>query len=349
MYKILLADNEGVVLNALINMIHSHFHENCDIRVSTTTLYTRTLARKFVPDIAIINIQMPGMRGFEVVREIRSYHLKCLFITVSASDKAYYHTESKNLNILAHLTKPLFREKVLPVLETAISMVAHSQKRQQQNRMVQERFDAAVPVVEHGLINQLFFPDSYAKSLKQYKTLLGISQNYGRIVTITFGELPPSADSPHVPAAAGTARSGDSAADPGKVRSSISADESKASHAADPGSYDRAAMRALLQQKKDALQNPVGSAVHLQKDYMKFRETVLESIPQAVIGPVMGNHVLLLVPCWKDAETSKEYFTTLRTLNALTESLEDVFDGLSFCIEAAPVAPLTELQAPSAL
>lgn len=329
MYKILLADNEGVVLNALINMIHSHFHENCDIRVSTTTLYTRTLARKFVPDIAIINIQMPGMRGFEVVREIRSYHLKCLFITVSASDKAYYHTESKNLNILAHLTKPLFREKVLPVLETAISMVAHSQKRQQQNRMVQERFDAAVPVVEHGLINQLFFPDSYAKSLKQYKTLLGISQNYGRIVTITFGELPPSADSPHVPAAAGTARSGDSAAD--------------------PGSYDRAAMRALLQQKKDALQNPVGSAVHLQKDYMKFRKTVLESIPQAVIGPVMGNHVLLLVPCWKDAETSKEYFTTLRTLNALTESLEDVFDGLSFCIEAAPVAPLTELQAPSAL
>ena len=251
------------------------------------------------------------------------------FIHGRLRDKAYYHTESKNLNILAHLTKPLFREKVLPVLETAISMVAHSQKRQQQNRMVQERFDAAVPVVEHGLINQLFFPDSYAKSLKQYKTLLGISQNYGRIVTITFGELPPSADSPHVPAAAGTARSGDSAAD--------------------PGSYDRAAMRALLQQKKDALQNPVGSAVHLQKDYMKFRETVLESIPQAVIGPVMGNHVLLLVPCWKDAETSKEYFTTLRTLNALTESLEDVFDGLSFCIEAAPVAPLTELQAPSAL
>ncbi len=346
MYKILLADNEGVVLNALINMIHSHFHENCDIRVSTTTLYTRTLARKFVPDIAIINIQMPGMRGFEVVREIRSYHLKCLFITVSASYKAYYHTESKNLNILAHLTKPLFREKVLPVLETAISMVAHSQKRQQQNRMVQERFDAAVPVVEHGLINQLFFPDSYAKSLKQYKTLLGISQNYGRLVTITFGELPPSADSPHIPATARAARFGDSSADPGGVHSSISVDESKASHAADPSSYDRAAMRALLQQKKDALLNPVGSAVHLQKDYMKFRETVLESIPQAVIGPVMGNHVLLLVPCWKDAETSKEYFATLRTLNALKESLEDVFDGLSFCIEASPVAQLAEMQAP---
>lgn len=320
MYKILLADNEGVVLNALINMIHSHFHENCDIRVSKTALYTRTLARRFVPDIAIINIQMPGMRGFEVVREIRSYHLKCIFITVSASDKAFYHTESKNLNILAHLTKPLFREKVLPVLDTAISMVAHSQKRQQQNRMIQERFDAAVPVVEHGLINQLFFSDSYAKSLKQYKTLLGIPQNYGRTVTITFGELPPNAD---IPAPA------------------VSSVQTGAA-----GNYDRAAARALLQQKKDALQNPVGSAVHLQKDYMKFRETVLENLPQAVTGPVMGNHVLLLVPCWKETETSKEYTSLLRTLDTLTEALEDVFDGLSFCIETAPVAPLTEMRAP---
>lgn len=341
MYKILLADNEGVVLNALINMIHSHFHENCDIRVSKTALYTRTLARKFVPDIAIINIQMPGMRGFEVVREIRSFHLKCIFITVSASDKAFYHTESKNLNILAHLTKPLFREKVMPVLETAISMVAHSQKRQQQNRMVQERFDAAVPVVEHGLINQLFFPDSFAKSLKQYKTLLGISQNYGRIVTITFGELPPSADSPHTPAATGKSDGSDSRTAPAAARKTGFPAQTAAA-----GSYDRAAARALLQQKKDALQNPVGSAVHLQKDYMKFRETVLENLPQAVTGPVMGNHVLLLVPCWKETETSKEYTTLLRTLDALTETLEDVFNGLSFCIETAPVEPLAEMRAP---
>ncbi|SDH21246.1 response regulator transcription factor [Marvinbryantia formatexigens] len=341
MYKILLADNEGVVLDALINMIHSHFHENCDIRVSKTALYTRTLARKFVPDIAIINIQMPGMRGFEVVREIRSFHLKCIFITVSASDKAFYHTESKNLNILAHITKPLFREKVVPVLETAISMVAHSQKRQQQNRMVQERFDAAVPVVEHGLINQLFFPDSYAKSLKQYKTLLGISQNYGRIVTITFGELPPSADEPHAPADAGEPGGSSTRTASATVRQSDSFVQSAAS-----GSYDRAAARALLMQKKDALQNPVGSAVHLQKDYMKFRETVLENLPQAVTGPVMGNHVLLIVPCWKETETSREYSAFLTTLDALTETLEDIFEGLSFCIEAAPVAPLAELQAP---
>ncbi len=341
MYKILLADNEGVVLNALINMIHSHFHENCDIRVSKTTLYTRTLARRFVPDIAIINIQMPGMRGFEIVREIRSFHLKCIFITVSASDKAFYHTESKNLNILAHLTKPLFREKVLPVLDTAFSMVAHSQKRQQQNRMVQEKFDAAVPVVEHGLINQLFFPDGYAKSLKQYKTLLGISQNYGRIVTITFGELPPSADNPDISADAGTS--------PGSV--SLAAADT-ACHSASPsqspvsGSRSRAVSHTLLLQKKDALQNPVGSAVHLQKDYMKFRETILENLPQAVTGPVMGNHVLLLVPCWKETETAKEYSALLATLDTLTDTLEDVFEGLSFCIEAASIAPLTEMPSP---
>lgn len=300
MYKILLADNEGVVLDSLIHIIHSRFNDDCDIRVAKTSLYTRALARKFIPDIAIINIQMPGMRGLEVVREIRSYHLKCIFITVSASDRAAYHTDAKNLNILAHLTKPLFREKILPVLENAVSIVAHSQKRMQQNRMIQEKFDAAVPVVEHGLINQLFFPDSYVKSLKPYTTLLGISQNYGRIITLTFGELPQDVTF-------------------------------------SPEQTD------VMLQKKDALQNPAGSAVHLQKDYMKFRETVLESFPQAVIGPVMGNHVLLLVPCWKEAESAKETAVLLRTCTALTETLEDVFDGLSFCIESGPVKRLEAL------
>lgn len=291
MYKILLADNEGVVLESLRNILQSRFGNICDIRTAKTSQYTRTLARKFIPDIAVINIQMPGMRGFEVVREIRSYHLKCIFITVSANKRSSYFSEAKNLNILAHLTKPLFRETILPVLEDAISIVSHSQKRMQQNRMIQEKFDSAVPVIEHGLINQLFFPDTYKKSLNQYKTLLGISQNYAKIVTLTFGEIP----SPS------------------------------------------------LLPKKDALQNQIGSAVHLQKDYMLFRETVLELLPQTVIGPVMGNHVLLLIPCWKETETQEEEAAFLQTLEELTESLEETFDGLFFCLSASPIHSIESL------
>lgn len=282
MYKILLADNEGIVLDSLIHIINERYGEACDIRVATTVRYARTLARKFIPDIALVNIQMPGMHGFEIVREIRSYHLKCVFITVSSYGRSAFLEEAKNLNILAHLTKPLFREKVLPALEEAVSIVSLSQKRLQQNEHIQEKFDAVMPMLEHGFISQLFFPGDPAV-LEQYKNLLDIPQTRGRLVTLTFGE------------------------------------------------------------GESAQQNLIGSSVRLQKEYMRFREIVHEQFPLAVIGPIMGNHVLFFLPSWKE-ESKQEHTEFVYTLRLLTEALENAFEALTFYEEFGPVQLLEDLR-----
>lgn len=190
MYKILLADNERVVLDALRNMIYKEYDESFDIRYATNSRYTRALARKFMPDIAIINIEMPGMHGFDVIKEIRSYHLKCVFITVSTYDRAAYRSEAGFLGIQAHLIKPLFREKVIPAVSRAIDIVSGSQKRQERNLQVQQKLDAVVPVLEHGFISQLFFDNHDSHTLEYYKQILDFPQSYGRIIRLSFGELP---------------------------------------------------------------------------------------------------------------------------------------------------------------
>ena len=291
MYKILLADNEGIVLDSLRQIIYSSFGEVCDIRTAKTARYTRILARKFIPDIAIINVQMPGMHGFDVVREIRSYHLKCVFITTSSSRRSLYVTESKKLNILAHLTKPLFREKILPVMENAVSIVSHSQKRKEQNDTIQEKFDAVIPLLEHGLIGQMFFPMDASKNLKYYKELLNIPQNCGRIITLTFGE----------------------------------------------------AAAQLPDEKESVLQNVIGSAIHLQTQYKKFRDIVREVFPLAIVGPVMGNHVLFLLPYWKEDESAKEQNDFQKTLSHMIEILTESFEGLIFNVAYSSVLPMAEL------
>ncbi len=285
MYKILLADNEGVVLDSLIHLIYGRYGEACDIRVAKTPRYTRVLARKFIPDIAIINVQMPGMHGFDVVREIRSYHLKCVFITFSSAKRSLFRTEAENLHILRHLTKPLFREKILPVLEDAITIVNHSQKMSEQNHLIQEKFDQVIPLLEHGMISQMFFSDGAAEHLEQYRQFLNIPQTYGKVVTLTFGE----------------------------------------------GA------------ETDGLQNQIGSSIRLQKEYRRFRETVREHFPLAIVGPVMGNHVALLQPCWKETATSREEAEFSSALQHLVENLTETFDGLTFCAACSPTALMSEL------
>lgn len=195
MIKILLADNEGVVLSALRNMINAQFGETCDVRTAKTARYLRRLARKFIPDIAVINIEMPELRNFEIIQEIRSYHIKCIFITVSTYDRQFYRTEANNLHLLAHVSKPLFREKILPPITRAVESVELSQKRRRKNAQIQERFDVVIPVMEHGLIHELFFSDRDASTAENYLSLMSISQRFAKPVRLTFGETPEHQDS----------------------------------------------------------------------------------------------------------------------------------------------------------
>lgn len=195
MIKILLADNEGVVLNALRNMINAQYGETCDVRTAKTARYLRKLTHKFIPDIAVINVEMPELRGFDIIQEIRSFHRKCIFITVSTYDRQIYRTEAKNLHLLAHVSKPLFREKILPPISQAVASVERSQKRLQKNVQIQERFDIVVPVVEHGLIHELFFSERDTTTAERYLSLMSISQRFAKPVQLTFGEYSESDDS----------------------------------------------------------------------------------------------------------------------------------------------------------
>lgn len=195
MIKILLADNEGVVLNALRNMINAQYGETCDVRTAKTARYLRKLTHKFIPDIAVINVEMPELRGFDIIQEIRSFHRKCIFITVSTYDRQIYRTEAKNLHLLAHVSKPLFREKILPPISQAVASVERSQKRLQKNVQIQERFDIVVPVVEHGLIHELFFSERDTTTAERYLSLMSISQRFAKPVRLTFGEYSESDDS----------------------------------------------------------------------------------------------------------------------------------------------------------
>ncbi len=308
MYKILLADNEGVVLDSLIHLINSRLGESCDIRTAKTARYTRVLARKFIPDIAVINVQMPGMHGFDVVREIRSYHIRCVFLTVSSYKKASFRSEVENLHILAHLVKPLSREKILPALDEAVHVVSHIHKMQEQNQHIQEKFDQAVPLLEQGLISQFFFPENTEENLAQYTAFLNIPQTCGRLVSLAFGEAP------------------DAAGQNTRAQKDMR-------DASDDGLSE------------DALQNRIGSSVRLQRDYRKFREVLREHFPLALAGPVMGNHILFLLPCWKE-ETARERAEFSRSLAQLLEALEDAFENLTFLSSYSPVGPLSRLRPP---
>ena len=70
MYKIMLADDEGIVIDSLRFILSKEFGDTCVIESAKTGRSVIELAEHFGPDIAIMDIQMPGITGIEFAHTV---------------------------------------------------------------------------------------------------------------------------------------------------------------------------------------------------------------------------------------------------------------------------------------
>ena len=123
MYRIMLADDEGIMLEALKNIITSNFGGECEIATAKTGRAVVELAESFRPDIAFMDIQMPGLNGIQAMKEIQKTNKNIIFIVISAYDKFSYAKEAINLGVLEYLTKPVNKRVVIDVCMKAMKKV----------------------------------------------------------------------------------------------------------------------------------------------------------------------------------------------------------------------------------
>ena len=74
MYKILLADDEGIELDALRFILEKNFSGQCEIETAKTGYDAVELAERFRPDIAVMDIRMPGINGMEAIQAMQAFH-----------------------------------------------------------------------------------------------------------------------------------------------------------------------------------------------------------------------------------------------------------------------------------
>ncbi len=187
MYKIMLADDEGIVIDSLKFIIEKQFGSQCEIRAAKTGRQVIELAEEFQPDIAFMDIQMPGINGIEAMREIRRSNNHVVFIVMTAYDKFDYAKEAISLGVLDYLNKPVSREAILHILNKAMAKIDGERTKRSDDLKVREKLEIVVPIIENGLIQDLLFKEYFKEDIDNYKTLLGIDCNYGYMACMVFG------------------------------------------------------------------------------------------------------------------------------------------------------------------
>ena len=187
MYKILLADDEGIVIESLKILIEKELGSNCEIRYAKTGRSVIELAETFRPDIAFMDIQMPGINGIEAMKEIRKANSSIIFIVMTAYDKFDYAREAINLKVLDYLNKPADKEKILDVLNRAISIIDEERRKRSEDLLIREKMETVVPIIQNGLISNFLLREHFDEDISNYKSLLEIEDSYGYMVVIIAG------------------------------------------------------------------------------------------------------------------------------------------------------------------
>ncbi|MBO4617019.1 MAG: response regulator [Lachnospiraceae bacterium] len=188
MYKIMLADDEGIVIDSLKFIIQKEFGDECRVEYAKTGRNVIELAESFRPDIAVMDIQMPGINGIDAMREIRKTNDNVIFIVMSAYDKFDYAKEAMKLGAIEYITKPMERTRIIAAIRKAMNMVTEEKNRRSNDLLVKEKLETVVPILENGLIYNILFHEYFDEDIDNYKTMLDIHAENAYMMVLVSGD-----------------------------------------------------------------------------------------------------------------------------------------------------------------
>lgn len=188
MYRILLADDEGIVRDSLKLIIEKNFPGQCEIGMARTGRDVIELSEVFRPDIIFMDIQMPGINGINAIREIKKINQTAEFIVLSAYDKFDYAKEAVNLGVLQYMTKPFDKASICKVIKRAIGVIDSRRKKRSDDLIIREKMETVTPIIENGFIYSTMFNAYAQEDVENYKSLLGLQTDYGCMLAFVMGD-----------------------------------------------------------------------------------------------------------------------------------------------------------------
>ena len=119
-YKVLVAEDELIERMVLCKILRKHLGELCDIFESRNGREALEIFQKEQPQIAILDIEMPGINGLEVARKIRESEQDCAILFLTGFDKFSYAKQAISVRALEYLLKPYNEQELIYAVEEAM-------------------------------------------------------------------------------------------------------------------------------------------------------------------------------------------------------------------------------------
>lgn len=188
MYKMLIADDEQIVLDGLRFMVENNFKDIAIVATAKTGREAIEESRKHMLDIIFTDIKMPGINGIEAIAEIRKHNSDVKVVVLSAYEQFDYAKQAVELGVADYLLKPVHEEKLVEVLGRLLEKIRAERESKARDMENREKLEKLLPVLEHGFIYSLLLNTDYGTELSRYKELFDMDKDHGYIMVFEFGE-----------------------------------------------------------------------------------------------------------------------------------------------------------------
>lgn len=182
----IIADDEPMALKSEELFIKKEFPEIEIIGYAENGIDLKNMLVEKEPDIAIVDIRMPGLTGIEAIELIKhKKNLKTHYIINTAYSDFDYIKQALDLKTDGYLLKPAKRDEWIDVVHKLMVLIKEENRQHKRIEHMRNAIDVVNPVLESEILQSIFTQDTDIVGFESYCDINNIVFECGCISTFT--------------------------------------------------------------------------------------------------------------------------------------------------------------------
>ena len=183
-YKILIVDDEPIEREAIKFILKRESLFDFEFFEAVNGQEAISNAALYLPDIILMDIQMPGLNGIEATRIIKKISQDCKIIFLTAYNEFDYAHEAIKLGVSDFIIKPATNERFIEVIKKTIEILQTEKEQKLRKEEMESKLEQVTKYLENEFLTSLINGDIEESQGKEYLEFNGVNFNWGMGIVV---------------------------------------------------------------------------------------------------------------------------------------------------------------------
>lgn len=155
MWKVIIADDEPKIRRGLKNALNWDEYEIEIVGEAEDGEVALKLASELMPDIMLVDINMPFLNGLELIKAIKETLEECIIIVITGYDEFKYAQEAVKLQVFDYLLKPVVKNDLISTVVKACSTLTDNKNKNKYIDWANKQLDENIHIATDSLFSKL--------------------------------------------------------------------------------------------------------------------------------------------------------------------------------------------------